>query len=44
MEMNEEEERTNLIWRVSKMATHIPHNQHPKKHSKRGKNSKRRGE
>jgi hypothetical protein len=44
MEMNEEEERTNLIWTVLKTVSHSSRNQRPKKHSKRGKNSKRKGE
>jgi hypothetical protein len=49
MEMNEKEERTNLIWTVLKMVTHNPHNQHSKKCSKEEKtqrgeeNSKNKG-
>jgi len=49
MEMNEENERTNLIWTVSKMVSHNPRNQCPKKRSKEEKtqrgeeNSKNKG-
>jgi hypothetical protein len=49
MKMNEEEERTNLIWTVSKMVAHNSHNQRSKNAPKevktqRGKeNSKKKG-
>jgi hypothetical protein len=44
MEMKEEKEETDLIWKASKIVAHSPCNQRLKKHSKGGKNSKRIGE